>query len=47
MQLSDGLVEIGKKYNATVGQTTLAWILAQGKDIIPIPGTKNIEVCLF
>ncbi|XP_006460646.1 hypothetical protein AGABI2DRAFT_203757 [Agaricus bisporus var. bisporus H97] len=43
LQLSEGLAEIGKKYNATAGQVTLAWILAQGKDFIPIPGTKNIK----
>ncbi len=25
----------------TVGQLALAWLLAQGKDIVPIPGTKH------
>ncbi|KXN92675.1 Aldo-keto reductase yakc [NADP(+)] [Leucoagaricus sp. SymC.cos] len=43
LQLVDGLAEIGKKYNATAGQITLSWIFAQGKDIIPIPGTKKIK----
>lgn len=35
--------DIGKKHNATPGQVTLAFLLAQGDDIIPIPGTKNIK----
>jgi len=43
LQITDGLAEIGKKHNATAGQVTLAWLLAQGKDIIPIPGTKKIK----
>jgi len=31
----------GKK--VTPGQVTLAWLLAQGHDIVPIPGTKNLK----
>jgi len=27
--------------NATPGQVALAWVLAQGDDIVPIPGTKR------
>ncbi|PIL27784.1 transporter [Ganoderma sinense ZZ0214-1] len=42
VKLSDGLAELGKKYNATAGQIALAWLLAQGEDIIPIPGTTKI-----
>ncbi|KAF5364300.1 hypothetical protein D9756_001130 [Leucocoprinus leucothites] len=41
--IADGLAEIGKKYNATASQIALAWVLAQGNDIIPIPGTKKIK----
>ncbi len=37
------LAEIAKKKNVTPGQLTLAWLLAQGDDIIPIPGTKKIK----
>jgi aryl-alcohol dehydrogenase-like predicted oxidoreductase len=44
LKLVDGLQELGKKHNATAGQVTLAWLLAQGDDIIPIPGTKKIKV---
>lgn len=27
----------------TPGQLALAWLLAQGSDIVPIPGTKRLE----
>ncbi|KAJ3981655.1 Aldo/keto reductase [Lentinula detonsa] len=43
LKLADGLKEIGKKHNATAGQVALAWLLAQGDDIIPIPGTKKVK----
>ncbi|CCM02737.1 uncharacterized protein FIBRA_04844 [Fibroporia radiculosa] len=42
LKLVDGLKQIGAKHNATPGQVSLAWLLAQGEDIIPIPGTSNI-----
>src|ERR1700720_3180768 len=32
---------IAKEKNCTPGQLALAWLLAQGNDIIPIPGTKR------
>jgi aryl-alcohol dehydrogenase-like predicted oxidoreductase len=32
---------IAKEKNCTPGQLALAWLLAQGEDIIPIPGTKR------
>jgi aryl-alcohol dehydrogenase-like predicted oxidoreductase len=32
---------IAKEKNCTAGQLALAWLLAQGSDIIPIPGTKR------
>src|SRR5712691_2001567 len=32
---------IAKEKSCTPGQLALAWLLAQGKDIIPIPGTKR------
>jgi aryl-alcohol dehydrogenase-like predicted oxidoreductase len=33
--------EIAADRGATPGQVALAWLLAQGPDIIPIPGTKR------
>ena len=47
LKLADGLKEIGKKYNATAGQIALAWVLAQGEDVIPIPGTTKLPVRLI
>ncbi|KAJ7435780.1 NADP-dependent oxidoreductase domain-containing protein [Mycena galericulata] len=44
LKLADGLKAIGAKNGgATAGQVALAWLLAQGDDIIPIPGTKKIK----
>ncbi|KAI0360383.1 Aldo/keto reductase [Trametes cingulata] len=42
LKIADGLKKIGEKYNATAGQVALAWLLAQGDDVIPIPGTTKI-----
>ena len=33
--------EIAAGIGATAGQAALAWVLAQGDDIVPIPGTKR------
>jgi aryl-alcohol dehydrogenase-like predicted oxidoreductase len=33
--------EIAESIGATPGQVALAWVLAQGDDIVPIPGTKR------
>lgn len=33
---------IAQRKNCTPAQLALAWILAQGKDIVPIPGTRSI-----
>lgn len=41
LQLVDTISAIAKKKNATPAQLTLAWILAQGDDFFPIPGTTN------
>jgi len=37
------LGEMAKTKRCTPGQLALAWVLAQGDDIIPIPGTKRIR----
>ena len=47
LALVDLLKKIGEKRGATSAQVTLAWILAQGPDFIPIPGTSKIPVCVF
>ncbi|HKH82407.1 MAG TPA: aldo/keto reductase [Gemmatimonadales bacterium] len=33
--------EIARQKNCTTAQLSLAWLLAQGEDIVPIPGTKQ------
>ncbi|KZP18083.1 Aldo/keto reductase [Athelia psychrophila] len=43
LKLSKGLADIGKARGATPGQVSIAWLLAQGDDIIPIPGTTKIK----
>lgn len=43
LKLVDQINEIAKRKGCTAGQLTLAWLLAQGPDIIPIPGTKKIK----
>jgi aryl-alcohol dehydrogenase-like predicted oxidoreductase len=35
------LTELAAAKDATVSQLALAWILAQGEDIVPIPGTRS------
>jgi aryl-alcohol dehydrogenase-like predicted oxidoreductase len=41
LQLVDKVKEIATEKNCTPAQLVLAWLLAQGDDIIPIPGTKR------
>ncbi|WP_055048513.1 aldo/keto reductase [Devosia sp. A16] len=36
------LTELAVSKGATVSQLALAWLLAQGNDIVPIPGTRQI-----
>ncbi|KAL8722183.1 MAG: hypothetical protein Q9225_001279 [Loekoesia sp. 1 TL-2023] len=43
LQLVDTLKEIAKKKECTSGQLSLAWLMNQGDDIFPIPGTKKIK----
>jgi aryl-alcohol dehydrogenase-like predicted oxidoreductase len=33
--------ELAEKRKAKASQLALAWVLAQGEDIVPIPGTKR------
>src|SRR4051812_26802217 len=35
--------EIAEEKGCTPGQLALAWLLARGKDVVPIPGTKRIN----
>lgn len=42
IQLVNTLKAMADKKGCTPGQLTLAWMMAQGDDIFPIPGTKKI-----
>ena len=37
------LREIAREKGATPAQLALAWLLARGQDVIPIPGTKRVD----
>jgi aryl-alcohol dehydrogenase-like predicted oxidoreductase len=43
LQLVDRVKEIADEKGVTPGQLALAWLLHQGEDIVPIPGTKRRE----
>lgn len=43
LKLVEQLGAIAKKKGCTTGQITLAWLMAQGLDIFPIPGTTKLE----
>jgi aryl-alcohol dehydrogenase-like predicted oxidoreductase len=43
LSLVHGIEEIAQRRHCTLGQLALAWVLAQGQDIVPIPGTKRKE----
>jgi aryl-alcohol dehydrogenase-like predicted oxidoreductase len=42
LALADQVRTIAEQAGATPGQVALAWLLAQGSDIVPIPGTKRV-----
>ena len=41
--LLGGLAAIARDQNVTMAQLVLAWVLAQGNDIVPIPGTTRLD----
>ena len=41
LELADRVREVADDRGVTSGQLALAWLLAQGEDIVPIPGTKR------
>jgi aryl-alcohol dehydrogenase-like predicted oxidoreductase len=42
LDLVDRMGEIAKEKGVTAGQLALAWVWAQGRDIVPIPGTTHV-----
>lgn len=43
LALVSGVAAIAREKNCTPAQLALAWLLAQGRDIVPIPGTKRLD----
>jgi aryl-alcohol dehydrogenase-like predicted oxidoreductase len=43
LELVARVAEIAKEHKCTPAQLALAWVLAQGDDIVPIPGTRHPE----
>jgi aryl-alcohol dehydrogenase-like predicted oxidoreductase len=43
LELVDRVREIAAEKGVTASQLALAWVLAQGHDVVPIPGTKRIR----
>ena len=41
LHLADRVTELADKRDVTPAQLALAWVLAKGDDIVPIPGTKS------
>ena len=42
-QLADHIKTLATKKGCTSAQLAIAWVLAQGEDIVPIPGTKRVK----
>jgi len=43
LELVKRVEEIAAEKDVAAGQLALAWVLAQGRDVVPIPGTKHVE----
>jgi aryl-alcohol dehydrogenase-like predicted oxidoreductase len=43
LRLADQVQAVAEQAGATSAQVALAWLLAQGDDIVPIPGTKRVS----
>ncbi|MFG2077946.1 Predicted oxidoreductase [Nonomuraea maritima] len=43
LRATEQLTELAADMGASLAQLALAWVLAQGDDIVPIPGTRNAK----
>jgi aryl-alcohol dehydrogenase-like predicted oxidoreductase len=43
LKLATAVKELASEKGVTPAQLALAWVLAQGKDLVPIPGTKRLR----
>ena len=42
-QLLDRLQQVASRYEATLAQMALAWVMSKGEDIVPIPGARKMN----
>ncbi|MET8767221.1 aldo/keto reductase [Streptomyces sp. NPDC004658] len=43
LRIADEVGAVAEELGATSAQVALAWLLAQGDDVVPIPGTKRVD----
>jgi aryl-alcohol dehydrogenase-like predicted oxidoreductase len=43
LKIVEAVRTVAERKGATPGQLALAWVLAQGDDVVPIPGTKRVR----
>jgi aryl-alcohol dehydrogenase-like predicted oxidoreductase len=43
LRIADEVDTVAREVGATPAQVALAWLLAKGEDIVPIPGTKRVS----
>src|SRR6202790_2719325 len=43
LKLAEAVKELASGKGVTPAQLALAWVLSQGKDVVPIPGTKRVR----
>nr|WP_281414385.1 aldo/keto reductase [Thalassovita aquimarina] len=43
LRIVEAVQTVAQQKECTLGQLALAWLLAQGEDIVPIPGTKRLR----
>jgi aryl-alcohol dehydrogenase-like predicted oxidoreductase len=43
VELAARIQQMARSKGCTASQLALAWVLAQGEDIVPIPGTKRVK----
>jgi aryl-alcohol dehydrogenase-like predicted oxidoreductase len=43
LALADEVKALAERKRCTAAQVALAWVLAQGDDVVPIPGTKRVK----
>jgi aryl-alcohol dehydrogenase-like predicted oxidoreductase len=43
LELVERVKDLAREHNCTPSQLALAWVLHQGRDVVPIPGTKRLR----